>query len=75
MCLYAARRVPEIADAVVDVTRHAWGFAWELARLRSGTRSAWEVMASRSSSWKAAVPAGRLESPGRAQFDQSCVLP
>ena len=31
MCLYAARRVPEIADSIVDVD-HAmhWGFAWEL---------------------------------------------
>jgi 3-hydroxyacyl-CoA dehydrogenase len=30
-CLYAARRVPEIADSIVDVD-HAmqWGFAWEL---------------------------------------------
>jgi len=30
-CLYAARRVPEISDRVVDVD-HAmrWGFAWEL---------------------------------------------
>jgi 3-hydroxyacyl-CoA dehydrogenase len=31
MCLYAARRVPEIADTVVDVDRAMrWGFAWEL---------------------------------------------
>jgi 3-hydroxyacyl-CoA dehydrogenase len=31
MCLYAARRVPEISDNVVDVD-HAlqWGFAWEM---------------------------------------------
>lgn len=31
MCLYAARRVPEISDSVVDVD-HAmqWGFAWEM---------------------------------------------
>ena len=31
MCLYAARRLPEIADRVFDVD-HAmqWGFAWEL---------------------------------------------
>ncbi|MHB8502611.1 MAG: 3-hydroxyacyl-CoA dehydrogenase/enoyl-CoA hydratase family protein [Candidatus Acidiferrales bacterium] len=31
MCLYAARRVPEISDSVVDVD-HAmqWGFAWEI---------------------------------------------
>jgi 3-hydroxyacyl-CoA dehydrogenase len=31
MCLYAARRVPEIADTVVHVDRAMrWGFAWEL---------------------------------------------
>jgi 3-hydroxyacyl-CoA dehydrogenase len=31
MCLYAARRVPEISDNVVDVDRAIrWGFAWEL---------------------------------------------
>ncbi|HKV25075.1 MAG TPA: 3-hydroxyacyl-CoA dehydrogenase NAD-binding domain-containing protein [Candidatus Acidoferrum sp.] len=31
MCLYAARRVPEISDHIVDVD-HAmqWGFAWEM---------------------------------------------
>ena len=30
-CLYAARRVPEIADRIVDVDRAMrWGFAWEL---------------------------------------------
>jgi len=31
MCLYAARRVPETSDNVVDVDRALrWGFAWEL---------------------------------------------
>jgi len=31
MCLYAARRMPEISDNVVDVDRAMrWGFAWEL---------------------------------------------
>jgi len=30
-CLYAARRVPEIADGIVEVDRAMrWGFAWEL---------------------------------------------
>lgn len=30
-CLYAARRVPEIANSTVDVDRATrWGFAWEL---------------------------------------------
>ena len=31
MCLYAARRVPEISDNLLDVDRAMrWGFAWEL---------------------------------------------
>ena len=31
MCLYAARRVPEISDLIVDVDRAMrWGFGWEL---------------------------------------------
>jgi 3-hydroxyacyl-CoA dehydrogenase len=31
MCLYAARRVPEISDSLADVDRAMrWGFAWEL---------------------------------------------
>src|SRR2546426_6998541 len=31
MCLYAARRIPEISDSVADVDRAMrWGFAWEL---------------------------------------------
>jgi 3-hydroxyacyl-CoA dehydrogenase len=30
-CLYAARRVPEISESIVDVDRAMrWGFAWEL---------------------------------------------
>ena len=31
MCLYAARRVPEISDSVVEVDRALrWGFGWEM---------------------------------------------
>ena len=31
LCLYAARRMPEISDSVVDVDRAMrWGFGWEL---------------------------------------------
>ena len=30
-CLYAARRLPEVADSILDVDRAMrWGFAWEL---------------------------------------------
>ena len=39
-CLYAARRVPEIANSVVDVDRAMrWGFAWEL-----GPFEVWDVI-------------------------------
>jgi 3-hydroxyacyl-CoA dehydrogenase len=40
MCLYAARRVPEIADSIVDVDRAMrWGFVWEL-----GPFEAWDAI-------------------------------
>ena len=35
MCLYAARRVPEISDNLADVDRAMrWGFGWELGLLK-----------------------------------------
>jgi 3-hydroxyacyl-CoA dehydrogenase len=35
-CLYAARRVPEISDSIVDVDRAMrWGFGWELGPFQS----------------------------------------
>jgi len=41
MCLYAARRAPEISDSIVDVDRAMrWGFGWNSAHSRPGTRSA-----------------------------------
>src|SRR6202166_3733455 len=40
MCLYAARRVPEISDSIVDVDRAMrWGFGWEL-----GPFEAWDAI-------------------------------
>ena len=40
MCLYAARRVPEISDSIVDVDRAMrWGFGWEL-----GPFETWDVV-------------------------------
>lgn len=39
-CLYAARRVPEIADSVVEIDRAMrWGFNWEL-----GPFETWDVL-------------------------------
>jgi 3-hydroxyacyl-CoA dehydrogenase len=45
-CLYAARRVPEIADTVVDVDRAMrWGFAWELGPFQTWDAAGVEPMA------------------------------
>ncbi len=45
-CLYAARRVPEIADTIVDVDRAMrWGFAWELGPFQTWDTAGVEPMA------------------------------
>jgi 3-hydroxyacyl-CoA dehydrogenase len=45
-CLYAARRVPEIADTIVDVDRAMrWGFAWELGPFQTWDAAGVEPMA------------------------------
>ncbi len=45
-CLYAARRVPEIADTIVDVDRAMrWGFAWELGPFQTWDAAGVESMA------------------------------
>ncbi len=55
MCLYAARRVPEIADRIVDVDRAMkWGFAWEL-----GPFELWDAVG-------APEMAAKIEKEGRA---------
>jgi 3-hydroxyacyl-CoA dehydrogenase len=46
MCLYAARRVPEISDSIVDVDRAMrWGFGWELGPFETWDAVGVEVMA------------------------------
>src|SRR6202790_902323 len=55
MCLYAARRVPEISDSIVDVDRAMrWGFGWEL-----GPFETWDAMGVESM-------AKQLEKEGKA---------
>jgi 3-hydroxyacyl-CoA dehydrogenase len=55
MCLYAARRVPQIADRIVEVDRAMkWGFAWEL-----GPFEIWDAAGVREM-------AARIEKEGRA---------
>jgi 3-hydroxyacyl-CoA dehydrogenase len=45
-CLYAARRVPEIADTLVDVDRAMrWGFGWELGPFETWDAVGVEAMA------------------------------
>jgi 3-hydroxyacyl-CoA dehydrogenase len=74
MCLYAARRVPEIADHVVDVDRAMrWGFAWEMGPFELWDAVGVETMARRIEQEKRAVPplvAGLLAS-GRKSFYRS----
>src|SRR6266852_7047165 len=48
MCLYAARRVPEISDSIVDVDRAMrWGFGWELGPFETWDAIGVEAMAKR----------------------------
>src|SRR6202790_5029362 len=55
MCIYAARRVPEISDSIVDVDRAMrWGFGWEL-----GPFETWDAMGVESM-------AKQLEKEGKA---------
>jgi 3-hydroxyacyl-CoA dehydrogenase len=55
MCLYAARRIPEIADSIVDVDRAMrWGFGWRL-----GPFETWDAVG-------VAAMAKQLEKEGQA---------
>ena len=74
MCLYAARRVPEIADRIVDVD-HAmrWGFAWELGPFEIWDTIGVERMGrALERDGKSAPPLlGRLLSSGKKSFYES----
>ncbi len=71
MCCYAARRVPEIADSIVDVD-HAmrWGFAWELGPFEIWDAVGLETMARQLEKEKKPLPplVGRLLSSGHKSF-------
>ncbi|MBI3669839.1 MAG: enoyl-CoA hydratase/isomerase family protein [Acidobacteria bacterium] len=73
MCLYAARRVLEIADSVVDVD-HAmrWGFAWELGPFELWDAVGVETMAQQLEKEKKPLPplVTRLLSSGQKSFYQ-----
>jgi 3-hydroxyacyl-CoA dehydrogenase len=71
MCLYAARRIPEIADAVVDVDRAMrWGFAWEMGPFEIWDAVGVEKMAKQIEKEGKALPplVTALLSSGRKSF-------
>jgi 3-hydroxyacyl-CoA dehydrogenase len=74
MCLYAARRVPEISDNLVDVDRALrWGFAWELGPFEMMDSIGVKVFAAQVQKEGRAVPAvvERVLSSGRNGFYES----
>jgi len=71
LCLYAARRIPEIADTVVDVDRAMrWGFGWELGPFEIWDAVGVEEMAQRLEKQGQALPplVTGLLSCGRKSF-------
>jgi len=74
MCSYAARRIPEIADRVVDVDRAMrWGFAWEMGPFEIWDAIGVERMAKALEREKKAVPplVEKLLGSGKTSFYES----
>src|SRR5580704_17010829 len=74
MCLYAARRVPEIADSIVDVDRAMrWGFVWELGPFEVWDAIGVEPMAKQLEKEGNSLPplVTALRSSGKKSFYQS----
>jgi 3-hydroxyacyl-CoA dehydrogenase len=74
MCLYAARRVPEISDSIVDVDRAMrWGFGWELGPFETWDAVGVEAMAKQLEKEGNALPPliTELLSSGKKAFYQS----
>ena len=74
MCLYAARRVPEISDSIVDVDRAMrWGFGWELGPFETWDAIGVESMARQLEKEGQALPpvVTGLLSSGKKSFYQS----
>ncbi len=74
MCLYAARRVPEIADTIAEID-HAlcWGFAWEHGPFQLWDAVGVEVMAKQLEKAGKALPplVTRLLASGKNSFYQA----
>jgi 3-hydroxyacyl-CoA dehydrogenase len=74
MCLYAARRVPEISDSIVDVDRAMrWGFGWELGPFEVWDAIGVEPMARQSEKEGQSLPplVTSVLSSGKKAFYQS----
>jgi len=70
-CLYAARRVPEIADSIDDIDRAMrWGFGWELGPFELWDTLGVKALAGRLASKGQPLPpiVGRLLSSGGDSF-------
>ena len=73
-CLYAARRIPEIADSVVEIDRAMrWGFGWELGPFETWDTLGVESMAQRLQAEGETMPplVSRLLASGRKSFYRS----
>ncbi|HEV8384474.1 MAG TPA: 3-hydroxyacyl-CoA dehydrogenase NAD-binding domain-containing protein, partial [Candidatus Acidoferrales bacterium] len=71
MCLYAAWRIPEIADRIVEVDRAMkWGFAWELGPFEIWDAVGVETMAKKLEAEGRALPPIVTEAlkPGKKSF-------
>jgi 3-hydroxyacyl-CoA dehydrogenase len=74
MCLYAARRIPEISDSVLDVDNAMrWGFAWEMGPFEIWDAAGVEAMARRIEAEKRPLPplVTALLGSGRKTFYRS----
>jgi 3-hydroxyacyl-CoA dehydrogenase len=73
-CLYAARRVPEISDSLVDIDQAmCWGFAWELGPFALMDALGVSAFAAQVQKEKRALPPviEKLLAGGKSSFYQS----
>ncbi len=73
-CLYAARRIPEIADSVLEIDRAMrWGFGWELGPFEVWDAMGVEAMARQLEKEGETLPplVSRLLASGRKSFYRS----
>jgi 3-hydroxyacyl-CoA dehydrogenase len=74
MCLYAARRVPEISDEIADVDRAMrWGFGWEMGPFEVMDAIGVKAFAAQAQKERGSLPAviEKVLSSGRKGFYES----